>query len=1022
MTLNPQELLPIGMEIPMSDNLKLKITNLITDRGATALVYKGLLYSSAEAGSGHKEVGVAVKAFRPFTKVANIEREAAVLREMMELEPSISPKLNLSDVKMTPRYYGMGKYAEIDFIVMEFIEAPGLLDLALNRKLPKVEAISAIWQFCAFLEIIHGQNKYLKDFKSDNLYWHQQKRLRILDLGDVVEIGENPAGPGKLEYDLLKTSILLFKLITGYGIKYSINRLNERVEPLLTQYPLDWGMTRFMRRCLGQKADLRYKKAGEMREGLQLLAGYWMMSDDELFNKAMGTISELVSSTDKGRSLEAEHARAMLGVVEYRNQEPDDKITNAIEQAEKLFQKSGHLASGKRFLKEGDYEQAKQRFQQDISLSDTPAVLHRWIWAAEIGLELGQPAEFEKNSSDLEKMIDRMEKNRFPEAILIFESLSPDLKKMKKTKGAAALEAECRYWINIGDGSALERDHDYKGARGKYEEAITFKKILLNSGVISDELDDLDEKISYMNYLARTAGEAVQKIKAGKVQLQTEAVSTALANYQAAVDLAPEDVDVLAGLISGIDDCLKKGRIVEAGCLVDMGVSGLKMDQKLLIRRELVWKFSRANWYLGQLKVSDFVNDLKAIYGAYNHDQQLTTNVIQPAVVLLANQAETTLMAAELPGYLFLLIDLFRLLEGNNSPKAYSIVNNIKGLTKTTLETWGRTADRLIVEAVALINSDPPSIVHEDGFSKARLQAYQQKRLGVLRAAMEKLQDALRLSTDFKDKSAEIAKQIQQTDELISAVKNDKDSLLSIVDEKFADLRDRKLDLDLMDAWLDSRKFEKFARDLEAGLDNERIKRKAEFVAAVREYLNRVDPDNKEVLNMLESVTTSLDVIGKPAWQEVKSLAEEKIILEHRNLEGITADYDAGKLDDAAEIVTRLLARNPNNPELQKWDLKIKEAIKFKVWQDTEPKLKGGAMDQSILDLIWHYASMELPITLWHDGASARYLKVLYEACTARMKNLLKNPESFELLEEVRILFKVNSIMNQLPKGLGSNE
>ncbi len=145
----------------------------------------GDLYAGCDRERGKK---VAVKAQKPWRMGPRTYHES----DGEELIKEGACLLTLSGIEAIPELIATGTYKDDRCLVMEFIEGRQLQDVLMSARpvrAPNTVA-SIIGQLCEILWEVHRKELVHCDLKPENVVVEPDGRLRLIDMGQAVRIGE----------------------------------------------------------------------------------------------------------------------------------------------------------------------------------------------------------------------------------------------------------------------------------------------------------------------------------------------------------------------------------------------------------------------------------------------------------------------------------------------------------------------------------------------------------------------------------------------------------------------------------------------------------------------------------------------------------------------------------------------------------------------------------------------------------------------------------------------------------------
>jgi hypothetical protein len=630
--LNEYALLPEDKTIPFKSGWWLHILRKVGE-GYTSVVYEGQLKESPDLPTGTQ---VAIKAFKPYIERRKIEEEDSTLHSLMELEKSKAEETDIH-IKVAPLYYGRGDYTDPNrpgdrsqFLVMEFIrgeEIPKLV--AQHGCMREADALTAAAQFFYLIEVLHDDlKKTLMDMKFENLWWQeledgQNGRLRVMDLGTLADLKETANYYGNPRLDIVRAGIILFKMLTGYGLAFTLDGLREPVDPLLKIYPMSWGAARIVRNCLHWKDEERYKKPEKVFADLYRMSYNWLKNDETLLNDAIILLAEAEreysinggtqgdpSSMNFSYKEPAEWAREMLGILQVRCQgNTNFQMENAIQRCDRMLSIDDYLAMGRRLLEGGSIPKALEHFRQGkFRFGDRPQEARRWLYAAMAAEETASKDEklFGRYVGSIQDAVEKLNRHNFTGARTLLEMLPADL---RNAAGVQALMNDSSMYEQFFLGQTRENEGQYREARAAYQNAwANLEKLPDANDVKGQELGHLPHLAAQVAEREKTIQNVREAVLRAETALDNARYNEALVEYETALESAPHSAEWLASLDSAYTRLIGRPPLPSNTAVVERMVA-LQHLTKLALRRpdcgEDWWL--RLNWLDQWTKASTFL-------------------------------------------------------------------------------------------------------------------------------------------------------------------------------------------------------------------------------------------------------------------------------------------------------------------------------------------------------------------------------------------------------------------------------
>lgn len=1039
--LDEHNLLPVGKTIPFGERW-LQIVKRIGE-GYTSVVYEGkvLLRADDLPEQGEK---VAVKAFKPYMDRDAFRQEDRTLWDLTRLEPEAAKDFELDEgepprlgieLHVSPHYYGSKTYAasdnpedQVPYIVMEYItgkEIPDLIDR--YGKLPEKDAVSAMRDFFFILDILHTRlKKTLMDMKFENLWWQEtdgRGRVRVMDLGTLSDLKPTARYFGNSRLDLMRAGIIFFRMLTGYGLAYSVEGLKEAVEPLLKQYPMSWGTRRIVRRLLHWKEEQRYTEAAEVFGELNNMTAYWAMNDEELLNQALQKIDQAKDYRQEiqqsGEEEDAEEppfayqARSMLGVIESRNDILDEAVQRAIRQADELLSIEDFLKTGRKFLDGGSYPKAVEHFKKGMYYSDEPAALRRWYYAASAAMELRSDV-YAPVSPSINRALERMNRGELAEARQEFKYLPENV---RASNWIQALEADCELYEAYQAAQKAEKSGQYQAAANAYEKAQAQLARLPNpEDVTVQELGDLTVRMVDMQHLEATLGEAERLLPQAVEKVNQHDYPGALVIFEEIREKDPRNPRLQAELAVAADSAVNEMRFVDAGRLVDFALQRPGFDDTMVARKAQVQGLAKAAWHQSLGETELFCQQASEMLRSYPENATVVTVLRR-----LIEKSETVLKEAHQPAKLALLKDAVAALPGNNQAWLERIDKVAGELMEKGKAPLRKTVDELVTIATQLMSMTDHDNTAElsKNTSLPEIMRFLGKRKDAYQQAASLLEDAARIGTPIAYRVDEVAALRAAAGEKIAAVETTEQGVieaheqerrdaLEAVKKRWQTAQEAYQYKQAMPEWL--------PEETKAAIEDGHLKLAQAAFMSAHGYLQRYDDQDEAVKEILAQASKILDQRGEADWAALGEHAAARIQAIRGEFEAANHLFREGNYEAAAAAADRLAKTYGSSDQLKGLKAGIARAAAFAAWQQEHAAgLQAGKYDRALVESIAGYLNSELPAAYWKNCAARRYLSSVLDNIRVEVQSLAAHPENPRMALLSKQWLAVNGLLKKLP-------
>lgn len=378
--------------------------------------------------------------------------ENLILGELISEGITNVPRIVASKIAENP--------GEATFLIQEYVNPDEYipLDRYLDQKvrLSEIEVLSIAVPALELLKILHEkvQRTYV-DMQLKNFCWLSnpempltRPRLIVMDWNHVSPtqkaLEENPGAFSQLlrvwgastfddlvNRDLLTLASYLYLLLTGkaYSPTDTAWVLEQRAGEVWKKTSL--ATRQLLLRALDNRPAFRYACAAEFLEQvsdtLNLIRPWEPHDGDRYIDELMGCVEKWESKDPdvnmQDRAKVGDRARIVLDAIV---RHPGVFNEGEIERFQKRLgassgSVSGEWAIGQRYYDQAYYAEAAERWEREANRLGNPA-LWRWVVAAKAASKIG--SQYNPLKSDVQKLIDALEQNHFPDIIHQKERLS----------------------------------------------------------------------------------------------------------------------------------------------------------------------------------------------------------------------------------------------------------------------------------------------------------------------------------------------------------------------------------------------------------------------------------------------------------------------------------------------------------------------------------------------------------------------------------------------------------------------
>jgi serine/threonine protein kinase len=760
-----------------------------------------------------------------------------------------------------------------------------------------------------------------------------------------------------------------------------------------------------------------------------LLSAQKNIEKAETASRESGSRKTAISETGRRAAIVA---RSALEIISKRleNGEFSENITTKqvlnglLELVNKILEASGYFLSGRGYLLGGSYGSAREKFEGGMDWENQSALFRRWAYLAQIGESVGSSA-FEANQEKALEALDALNRERWDESIERLEKLKDGL----DSPGLAYMRSECRLFQLIAQAEQDKSRGEYRASEKAYRDAAK-----LWDGLLRGEKDDNGKLIlapiptSYSDPLKDEIGD-LQNLAFDMMQFAKDAdiefeIKEKLKSYLAA-DFILEDIDEMRGFIRShwshypmfdfmhqlVLTTLDKKMYLEAFSIAQTVLGfGPPADNAFGI--------TRAGWDLAlldlqvtkALEAADRALRLNDTIGFANALDSLPSDPnIHPAFMAvwkdLSQKAERSGRARNDSDLLLSLAAFYA--KSGDQTGSEELRQKAEQILENRREEYHSRIDRLITDAESLLQlgKDSPEALRRNlehiGNMEAplsRILLWQQDSQARLEQAHHLTDQALKISRwdgyhqteiNLVQKQVESdALQIEHGVDLYSRNwRRSYQNKLSFLDQQWGKLETRQSQIEseiglsgdeavqktVVTGWVDDLlgfMYSCYATlvTVQSGVPGETETESLDTGSAAI-----VDTTPIEVL--IEKAKIGLNRMGVESWKLISEESQAQYQKASTSFEKATDAFNAGKLEEAAGLITRLEDEWPQSLELKKlsWDVILIQD--WRTWQaQNQELLKNGKPDPALLKKVREYLALGLPEIYWSESAAAEYL------------------------------------------------
>jgi serine/threonine protein kinase len=999
---NQFNLLPLGQKIDFNAN-ELEVIRRI-GAGYTSVVYEGWL----ELLDGGEKKHVAIKVFKPsdLQEMKNTYREEGFILQSLMNEEQNEDDYTGRVIKIAPVYYGMGDYQGNSLLVMEFIqgdELPALLKT--KRVFTEKQTLKIAWQFFRLLEIMHDklERTYI-DMKFENLWMSNDEdgQLRVIDLGMLQPIKPDANYIGNPRLDLLRASIMMFKLASGKNLMLDVTNLKQMAEPVIEEAQISWGLREIFKKALSRNPSHRYSSASEIKKAFYDLLDYWDFDQTRLVEET----KELLDEYGKNRSennidLARElifRSRAMMSVFEIKaTQEQLADYSELIKSVQDAVNASSYLEFGKELVKGGAYKAAIDQLAIGESIAINQAIFRRWKHLGMIGEELLTTQFTPELRRQAEAAVERMTAEDYYGAYNRFSTLQNNI----SSKGLIALLLESDILVGVEKARTLASDGNYPAAAKLYRDLEEkFNTFPIDAGSLKEEVGNLDCAGEEMEKLSRTLSEAQKIIQSATDRMQHQSWKEAIELLTKAWTIYPHPEIYLQTLKEGLELAISSKQLDEACQLGHFSTFVDQEDGELFLIREGIFRLS----FLRRLFVQDDIDGAMQEARLLLSDSGLFPKVKEYLKNILENNAKKWFMAKDMNRLKVLCSFVKEYFPAEISWRD-DLQRSIDELSDKTTPQLKMQIDSLISASVArMYIVYPPALGDAVRLWPIRELIQNNKNKGtVLDEIRHNLEDIKRMALPISYRNNEIDQLIIRVDEYKNKISIGSSKAQNALDQANLRLEEYKKRINSIRVY-----YAALIKSMETGLSpivQSRIRE--DVIIAVNDllvdlysYTQVFDSDNIEIQEMYSELLRISCPLGIKGWEDLIDLAEMKKKEVVESINRINILLTDGKLDKAIAETALLESNNFSNEDLQSLKIRILQMQEFDEWQLSNiSEMEKGEYNPEWLNKFKQFNSYEQFSFFWHGSKSEIYLQTITEKLDKQIRHLVNSPETPGYLE-----------------------
>ncbi|MHC1740528.1 MAG: hypothetical protein AB9897_05395 [Anaerolineaceae bacterium] len=1007
------QLLPIGETIDFCDQ-KLRILKYLSS-GYTSVVYLGELDSSQYRGPQRVAIKV-IKQDLGEDGLKIFQGEVSVLEQLMNFEKEEDP-ITESQLKIAPIYYGTDVYHGCRYIVMEFIQGSEINDLLIEKhRLSEEQASKIAWQLFQFLGILHDKvKKTIFDFKEENFWWSEENggQLRVIDLGGLPDIRSDALYLGNPRLDLLKTSVFIYKLLTGKSIFVPLSQEIEDVRPVLDKSDLSWGCKEIFGRCLNPNPEFRFNSAQDAKVNFFDLYDFWRLPDTELISASEANLNAYTANVDQKSQESKEQAiraRLAIGIVENRNPQLSSEAESLLKRTDQAVEATSNYRAGVDLFKGGSYDAAYSQFKMGLAFGNDKKKYRNWMLLASIGKEVPTSSFSDAIKSQLMESVELMISGQYPAAKTRLVEISSKL----TAHGLNALVGECSIFINLAQAREHSRHGEFTESIQLIRQTLEITRTLPEDSMsILEDVGDLKKFLENEEGLAKTRGEASIKQNEAQESLEKKEYSTAVSLLRRSWENYPVTEFHSEIFLSVLKQLIAANELNAAGILASLmetmpdktkDIQDGIDEIKAWIRAQHFYKqgdiqgFIASIVQLKQLWLNEpnslpgfekFIKECVDFWIESNDPEKL--RIIEPRLKELFPDAEWVKNIAF----------AIQKIASEKSPELKSAVDT--GITQ-------------ILAHIAVI--DPERVVKEiQTVSPYQISRINAQFLVELQKIQPVVQEITQIATsihyredELKALEARITRLISETKTVSEKVKNQIGDLAqkeTSMETEFASIQELVQSIKL-----------KTGRDQNADgqQSNMGILNRFAILYFDAYHFASIDPDpDGKAANLLMKIASLFDQFGLDGWGSIKSIVDSKISGFESQFKEMTHRFEIGDVQAAAAWIEQTKAYLSTDKRLKELTGKVNLAQDLLSWtQRNEETLQMNIFKPEIIRDIRFYLKNSLPKCYWNNSRIFAYLSKWDQELSFWLQQNHAGISDPEFLEKIKQLLSVRKTLSLL--------
>ena len=1008
--------LPIGGTVEFNQ-YKLNVKRILSDEGYTSLVYEGELVLE---DNSRKQVAIKQLKVLDIPAVKEqFDQEAKTLARFMHEEKTAN-QFQRTEIKTAPIFYGKSEINGFPYIVMEFINGETIPDVTMHiENFQEKNALTAAWQLFRVIDIMHVKlHKTFIDLKYENLWWVENNDngggiLKVTDLGTLADLNEASTAYGNPRIDLLRASVFLFHMLTGYKLDYSIHGLNERIEPLLNQYAMSWGTKVMLRKLLHRNPTKRLNTAKEISNELFALVDYWSKDNQQLIDIAKANISKALDLTDPfcdEARVFGQRARIVLGIVETRENDACQKeMAQLLDQVNGILAKSDNLEIGKNLFHGSSYKLAREKLEQGMYYAEDSAPYRRWAYASSIGEHISNDV-FLSNKESLLQQLNKMEEQRW-------ESANEGLKLLGDTLNSPGLDAlinESQLFFELNNAEFAMKNNEFKKSVSFFNKADRLlSKLPYKDVVIDNEMGNLNYRVDEALKLSDTREKAQESLVEVNRYFKKKEPDAALVHIREAFHYDPSILSEDNRLIN-----LAKYAIDNEWFTPALQISQLANNlPEKSHEAKMIMLFSKqlfeAEELFNQDKIFEYSETIVLLLEQYNRYSEymaiISRNIERKIRVLIENNDIIRLSHVN---------DLIKILPPEIQVEVKEKINNLE---LESMVRYKKQIDKLIAEITAMVidesENSAPGLSHSSDMLEIMSEI--DSRKAALTKAQKLIFNAAMISGHAKYRVEDIKTLSDYVKGEIKIQSEKKQWLAEKIDTQSQEKRN-----ELMDEWESIKQvndlFSKMTdinlpRDVYQQIQEQIADRVNNYIQDAFGYITKIKNDDDMVNSSLDEAYNLLDSIGEKGWINLRERADKRLKQIVNDKKQIFSQYQAGDLGKTAVLLDKYLKTYSKDGDLLQLKNEISKVKSLIDWQEkNKTKLNQGEMNPQIIHRISQFSECRIPKQFWNFSEITKYLEKVSNEMRGRSKRYMQPTQTEEFLTLLSEWINVEAVAHKV--------